>query len=234
MSRVVVYEDGGQQREVAGDEILIAVGRAPNVDGLDLAAAGIAFDTKGVTVDDSLRTTNRRVFAAGDVCSAYKFTHAADAMARIVLHNALFFGRKKASALVIPWATYTDPEVAHVGLSAREARQRGDTVTTLTVPLSEVDRAVLEDEAEGFARVHLDRRSGQILGATMVASHAGELIGEIAVAMKAGIGMGAIGFTIHPYPTQSEAWKRLGDEWNRTRLTPGVRTLLRSLLRWRR
>ena len=234
LSRVVVYESGGQQREVAGDEIFVAVGRTPNVDGLDLAAAGIASDATGVTVDDSLRTTNRRVYAAGDICSPYKFTHAADAMARIVLHNALFFGRKKASALVVPWATYTEPEVAHVGLSAKEAQRRGDTVTTLTVPLSTVDRAVLEDEAEGFARVHVDRRSGKILGATMVASHAGEMIGEITVAMRAGVGLSAIGFTIHPYPTQSEAWKRLGDEWNRTRLTPGVRTLLRSLLRWRR
>ena len=155
-------------------------------------------------------------------------------MARIVLHNALFFGRKKASALVVPWATYTDPEVAHVGLSAKDAQRHGDTVTTLTVPLSTVDRAVLEDEAEGFARVHVDRRSGKILGATMVASHAGEMIGEITVAMRAGVGLSAIGHTIHPYPTQSEAWKRLGDQWNRTRLTPGVRTLLRSLLRWRR
>jgi pyruvate/2-oxoglutarate dehydrogenase complex dihydrolipoamide dehydrogenase (E3) component len=234
LSRVMVCEYGGQQRDVVGDEILVAVGRAPNVDGLDLATAGIASDATGVIVDDSLSTTNRRVYAAGDICSAYKFTHAADAMARIVLHNALFFGRKKASALVIPWATYTDPEVAHVGLSAKDAEQRSGTVMTLTVPLSEVDRAVLEDETEGFARVHLDRRQGKILGATMVASHAGELIGEMAVAMSAHIGMSTIGLTIHPYPTQAEAWKRLGDEWNRTRLTPGVRTLLRSLLRWRR
>jgi pyruvate/2-oxoglutarate dehydrogenase complex dihydrolipoamide dehydrogenase (E3) component len=217
-----------------GDEILVAVGRAPNVDGLDLATAGIASDATGVIVDDSLSTTNRRVYAAGDICSPYKFTHAADAMARVVLHNALFFGRKRASALVIPWATYTDPEVAHVGLAAKDAEQRSGTVVTLTVPLSEVDRAVLEDETEGFARVHLDRRQGNILGATMVASHAGELISEMAVAMSANISMSKIGLAIHPYPTQAEAWKRLGDEWNRTRLTPGVRTLLRSLLRWRR
>jgi pyruvate/2-oxoglutarate dehydrogenase complex dihydrolipoamide dehydrogenase (E3) component len=233
LSRVVVYESGGRQGEAAGDAILVAVGRTPNLDGLDLAAGGIASDATGVIVDDSLRTTNPRVYAAGDVCSPYKFTHAADAMARIVLRNALLFGRTRVSALVIPRATYTDPEVAHVGLSAEEAQQRDERVTTLTVPLSEIDRAVLEDEAEGFARVHVDRR-GRILGATMVASHAGELIGEIAVAISAGIRMRAIGFTIHPYPTQSEAWKRLGDEWNRTRLTPGVRAALRWLLRWRR
>jgi pyruvate/2-oxoglutarate dehydrogenase complex dihydrolipoamide dehydrogenase (E3) component len=232
-SRVVVYECGDRQGETSGDAILVAVGRAPNVEGLDLAAAGIASDASGVIVDDCLRTSNRQVYAAGDICSRHKFTHTADAMARIVLRNALFFGRTRVSALVIPWATYTDPEVAHVGLSATEAQQRDDRVTTLTVPLSEIDRAVLEDEAEGFARVHVDRR-GKILGATMVASHAGELIGEITVAMRAGVGLDAIGLTIHPYPTQSEAWKRLGDEWNRTRLTPGVRSLLRWLLRWRR
>ncbi len=234
LSRVVVYESHGQRREIAGDALLIAVGRAVNLDGLNLAAAGIASDARGVTVTDGLRTTNRRVYAAGDVCSPYRFTHAADAMARIALRNALFFGRKKASALVIPWATYTDPEVAHVGLSAGAAAARGDGVTTLTISLRDVDRAVLEGETEGFARVHVDRRSGAILGATMAASHAGELIGEMAVAMRAGLRMSALGFTIHPYPTRSEAWKRLGDEWNRARLSPGVRTLLRALLRWRR
>ncbi len=121
-----------------------------------------------------------------------------------------------------------------MGLSAKDAARRHGAVTTLTVQLSAVDRAVLENEAQGFARVHVDSRIGKILGATMVASHAGEMIGEIAVAMRAGVGLSAIGHTIHPYPTQSEAWKRLGDEWNRARLTPRIRTLLRSLLRWRR
>jgi pyruvate/2-oxoglutarate dehydrogenase complex dihydrolipoamide dehydrogenase (E3) component len=233
-SRVIVYEAGGQQREAAGDTILVAVGRTPNVDGLGLDAAGIASDLTGVTVDDALRTTNRRVYAAGDICSRYKFTHAADAMARIVLHNALFFGRKKVSALVVPWATYTDPEVAHVGLSAKDAQARGDGVTTVSVPLSGNDRAVLEGDTEGFARIHADRRSGRILGATLVARHAGDMIGEIVVAMRAGVRLSAIADTIHPYPTQSEVWKRLGDEWNRSRLTPAVRTVLRTLLRWRR
>lgn len=234
LSRIVVYDDGGPPREIAGDQILVAVGRTPNVEGLDLAAAGIAADATGVRVDDSLRTTNPRVYAAGDICSPYKFTHAADALARVVLHNALFFGRKKASALVIPRATYTDPEVAHVGISAQDAMKRGDSVTTLTVPLSDIDRAILEGETEGFARVHVARRSGKILGATIVASHAGELIGEIAVAMSGGVSMSVVGVTIHPYPTQSEVWKRLGDAWNRTRLSPRVRSLLQTLLRWRR
>jgi pyruvate/2-oxoglutarate dehydrogenase complex dihydrolipoamide dehydrogenase (E3) component len=233
-AKVVVLEREGRAEEVIGDEILVAVGRAPNVEGLELEAAGVAAGRGGVEVDDRLRTTNRRIYAAGDVCSAFKFTHAADAMARIVIQNALFFGRKKASALVIPWTTYTDPEIAHVGLNAREARERADDVTTITVPLAEIDRAVLDGDAEGFARVHAERRSGRILGATLVAAHAGEMIGEMSLAMTAGLGLGTLSGTIHPYPTQSEAWKRAGDAWNRTRLTPRVRGVFQRFLSFRR
>src|SRR5690606_25325989 len=222
-SKVVVFERGGRREEAVGDEVLLAVGRAPNVQGLGLDVAGVKFDKTGLKVDDRLRTTNRRIYAAGDVCSAYKFTHAADAMARIVLQNALFFGRKKASALVMPWCTYTDPEIAHVGLYETEAKERGLDVTTLTVPLEEMDRAILDGEPDGFARVHVEGKSGRIVGATMVASHAGEMIGEMALAMTAGLSIGSVAKTIHPYPTQAEAWKRLGDSWNRARLTPVVR-----------
>jgi pyruvate/2-oxoglutarate dehydrogenase complex dihydrolipoamide dehydrogenase (E3) component len=230
--KVVVFERDGKQEEVAGDEILVAIGRAPNVEGLGLDSAGVAFDTSGVQVDDRLRTTNPRVYAAGDICSKYQFTHAADAMARIVLQNALFFGRKKASALVIPWCTFTDPEVAHVGLHKSEAEERGLDVATFTVALDDVDRAILDEEAEGFARVHVDGRTGRILGATMVASHAGEMIGEMALAMTAGLPISTVAKTIHPYPTQAEAWKKLGDAWNRTRLTPRVHAWLERFLRW--
>ncbi len=231
--KVVRFERDGELEEVAGDEILVAIGRAPNVEGLGLEAAGVAFDERGVKVDDRLRTTNRRIFAAGDVCSAYKFTHAADAMARIVLQNALFFGRKKASALVIPWCIYTDPEIAHVGLTEAEARERGLDVATFTVPLQEVDRAILDEEADGFARVHIDRKSGRIV-ATMVARHAGEMIGEMALAVTAGLPISTLARTIHPYPTQAEAWKRLADAWNRTHLTPRVRGFFQRLFAWRR
>jgi pyruvate/2-oxoglutarate dehydrogenase complex dihydrolipoamide dehydrogenase (E3) component len=187
-----------------------------------------------VAVNARLQTSNPRVYAAGDVCSVYKFTHAADAMARVVVENALFFGRKRASALVIPWCTYTDPEVAHVGLSAEEAGRQGHDVVTVTAELAEVDRAVLDGETEGFARVHLARRGGRILGATLVARHAGEMIGEVVLAMSAGLGIDAIGRTIHPYPTQSEVLRRLADAHRRQRLTPGVRRLLERYFRWRR
>ena len=233
-AKVLVFQRDDQEDRVVADEILVAVGRAPNLEGLELHTAGVAFDNRGVAVDDHLRTSNRRVYAAGDICSAYKFTHVADATARVVLQNALFFGRKKASALVIPWCTYTDPEVAHVGLYEKEARERGLDLTTLTVPLKEVDRAVLDGDENGFARVHAEKRSGRILGATLVARHAGEMISEIALAITAGVGLGTIAKTIHPYPTQAEAWKRLGDDWNRSRLTPRLRNLFVRYLSWRR
>ncbi len=229
--KVVSLERDGRTEDVQGDEILVAIGRAPNVEGLGLDVAGVAIGKGGVQVDDRLRTTNPRVYAAGDVCSAWKFTHAADAMARIVLQNVLFFGCKRTSALVIPWCTYTDPEIAHVGIDRPEAERRG--ALTFTVPLGEVDRAVLDREAEGFARVHLDR-GGRLLGATMVASHAGEMIGEMSLALTAGLSMKTVGATVHPYPTQAEAWKKLGDQWARTRLTPRAHGVLERVLRWRR
>jgi pyruvate/2-oxoglutarate dehydrogenase complex dihydrolipoamide dehydrogenase (E3) component len=231
--KVVVFEREGRQEEAAGEE-MVAAGRAPNVEGLELEKAGVAFGRAGVEVDDRLRTTNRRIYAAGDVCSAFKFTHAADAMARIVIQNALFFGRKKASSLVIPWATYTAPEIAHVGLYEREARERGIDVSTITVSLAEIDRAVLDGDADGFARVHADRKSGRILGATLVAAHAGEIIGEMALAVSARLKMGALASAIHPYPTQAEAWKRAGDAWNRARLTPRVHGIFQRMLSFRR
>ena len=219
---------------VVVDEILVAIGRAPNVDDLGLDQAGVAFDTKtGIRVDERLRTSNRRIYAAGDICSPYKFTHTADAMARILLANALFHGRQTTRNMVIPWVTYTSPEVAHVGLYEEEARQQGHAVNTLTVPLAEVDRALIDGETEGFARVHLKKGSDKILGATIVAAHAGEMIGEMALAISAELGLGAIGKTIHPYPTQAEILRKLADSYQRSRLTPRLKKLLKAWFRWR-
>lgn len=225
-------ETGG---ELAVDAILVSVGRAPNVDGLGLEAAGVEFDTtKGVKVDDCLRTTNPKIFAAGDICSPYKFTHAADFMARIVIQNALFFGRSKASALMIPWCTFTDPEIAHVGLYEQQARDKGIAVDTIIVELSDVDRAVLDGEDGGFLKVHVKTGSDKILGATLVARHAGDMISEITLAMVSGAGLGTLAKTIHPYPTQAEVIRKAGDIYNRTRLTPRVKRLFDILMRWKR
>lgn len=229
-------DSAGGPAEIRVDEILVAVGRAPNVEQLQLEAAEVAYDARaGVQVDDRLRTSNRRVFAAGDVCSAFKFTHAADFMARIVLQNALFpLGRARASRLVIPWCTYTSPELAHVGISQRQAEQQGIAVDTFRLEFDHVDRAILDGETDGLVMVHLKRGTDKILGATIVAGHAGEMISELALAMTHGLGLKQIGSTIHPYPTQADAIRKLGDLYNRTRLKPWIQSLLGKWFAWTR
>ncbi len=232
--KILRMERDGTTLEVVVDEILVGVGRAPNINGLGLEKAGIKFDRSGVLVSDNLQTSNPNIYAAGDICSPFKFTHTADALARILIANALFMGRQKVSALIIPWCTYTDPEIAHVGMYESDAAEKGIELTTLTVPLSDIDRAVLDGETEGFARVHLRKGSDKILGATIVARHAGEMISEFSLAITNGLGISAIGKTIHPYPTQAEVIKRLADVYNRTRLTPFVKRLLNGWLKWQR
>jgi pyruvate/2-oxoglutarate dehydrogenase complex dihydrolipoamide dehydrogenase (E3) component/uncharacterized membrane protein YdjX (TVP38/TMEM64 family) len=233
--KLVCYKAQGKEEKLAVDEILVGTGRAPNVDGLNLEAAGVQYDRrKGVLVNDGLRTTNPRIYAAGDVCLAWKFTHAADASARIVIQNALFLGRKKASALTMPWCTYTDPEVAHVGLYERDARERGVEVDTYVREFKEVDRAVLDGEEDGFVKFHVRKGRDEILGATIVARHAGEMISEISVAMAARVGLGKLASVIHPYPTQAEALRQCGDAYNRTRLTPMVKKWMGRWLAWQR
>ena len=216
------------------DALLVGVGRAPNIDGLALEKAGVAFTEQGVHVDDQLRTTNPHIYAAGDVCSARKFTHLADAQARILIANALFPARQKVSQLVVPHCTYTDPEIAQVGLTLAEADEANIAVDSFSVPLEAVDRAVLDGESEGFARVVLKKGTDRILGATLVGRHAGEMISELTLAMTSNQGLAAIGRTIHPYPTQAEAIRKLADAYNRTRLTEPVKRLMGAWLRWRR
>jgi len=235
-AKVIAYASmQGGDGEVEVDEILVGAGRAPNVEKLGLDTVGVAFDPRtGVQVDDNLRTTNPRIFAAGDVCMTHKFTHAADFAARTVIQNALFLGRKKLSALTIPWCTYTDPEVAHVGLYEHEAAARGLALQTFTVQLADVDRAIADGEEEGFVKIHVKQGSDEILGATIVARHAGEMIGELTLAMVAKVGLGKLASVIHPYPTQAEAIRKAGDAYNRTRLTPLVKRLFTTFLRWTR
>jgi len=232
--KILTIEDDGKQIEVVVDEILLSVGRAPNVENLGLEQAGVEFNRQGVKVDDGLQTTNSRIYAAGDVCSVYKFTHAADAMARIVLTNALFLKIQKVSRLTIPWCTYTEPEIAHVGLYESEIKEKNLKAETLTVSMSEVDRAILEGDEKGFARIHFVPGKGTILGATIVSSHAGESIWGICLAMAAGATMGTLSSTIHPYPTQSEVWKKLGDAYMKSKLSPLVVRILKKYLSFRR
>lgn len=229
------FEVNGGRDSVAVDEILAGAGRAPNVEGLNLETAGVDYDKReGVKVNDFLQTSNPRIYAAGDVCMKWKFTHAADFAARIVIQNALFFGRKKLSALTMPWCTYTDPEIAHVGSYEREAAERGLAVNTFIRDFKDVDRAVIDGEENGFVKIHVKKGTDEILGATIVARHAGEMIGEISVAMAAKFGLSKLASVIHPYPTQAEAVRQCGDAYNRTRLAPLVKKLFSRWLAWQR
>lgn len=228
--RMMVHSHG-QQYEITVDEILVGVGRTPNVEGLNLEGASVEYEKQGVKVNANLQTTNPRIYAAGDICSKYKFTHAADAMAQIVIQNALFphpFGLGKANVenLIMPWATFTEPEVAHVGMYEADAKAKGLEVETYTFKLDEVDRAILDGEDEGFARIHIQKGTDKVLGATVVAARAGDMIGEFSVLMKAGAGAGTLAATIHPYPTQAEVNKRVVNLWRKAHFTDRTKKIL--------
>lgn len=229
--KIIHFEREGQQLQTVVDELLVAVGRAPNVEDIGLEAAGVTFDRHGVQVNDRLQTTNSRVYAVGDVATRYKFTHTADALARIAIQNSLFFGRLKASDLVVPWCTYTSPEIAHVGLYEHDAKQQGLETETLTIPFSDVDRAVLDGAEEGFLRLHIQKGKDRILGATVVAEHAGDLLAELSLAVTAKVGLSKIAGTILPYPTQAEVIKKAADTWRRGKLTPTVQKIFALFFR---
>jgi pyruvate/2-oxoglutarate dehydrogenase complex dihydrolipoamide dehydrogenase (E3) component len=233
-NKVVVFERNGQEGEVVATELLLAMGRTANVDGLGLEEAGVEFGPRGIQVDDHLRSTNPRIFAAGDVAGSYQFTHAADAMARLVIRNAFFFGRGKVSDLTMPWSTYTDPEVAHVGLYASEAERAGCELATLRMDFNEIDRSILEGDTEGFAKVVFEKSSGKLRGATVVGAHAGELLGEMLIAVQKRMKVTELSSIIHPYPTSVSIWGRLGDQASGARLTPSVAKLLKRIIAWRR
>ena len=231
----MVLGNGGGDRTLEFDAILVAAGRKPAVKGLGLEDAGVEYDERmGVKVNDRLQTTNPNVYAVGDVASKYQFTHMADFGARLVIRNALFFGRDNFSNLIIPWATYTEPEVAHVGLYEKDLNDRDIAFATFTRKFSDVDRGIVDGEIEGFVKIHVKKGTGQILGATIVGSHAGDMISEITVAMQSGMGLGKLANVIHPYPTAAEAIRQCGDAYNRGRLTPTVKGIFNRLMAFRR
>lgn len=231
----LVLDAEGQEKVHAFDALLIATGRKPSVTGLGLEDAGVQFDARaGVVVNDKLQTTNPNIFAVGDVASRYQFTHMADFMARMVIKNALFFGRDKVSDLLIPWATYTDPEVGHVGLYEKDLKERNIPFSTFKREFSEVDRGIVDGATTGYVKIHVAKGKDQILGATIVGSHAGDMISEITVAMQSGMGLGRLASVIHPYPTAAEAIRQCGDAYNRSRLTPTIKGIFYSLMALRR
>ena len=228
----VVLENGDEH---TFDALLVATGRKPNVSGLGLEKAGVAFDPgKGIIVNDKLQTSVPHIFAVGDVATKYQFTHTADFMARMVIRNALFFGKAKFSSLLIPWCTFTDPEVAHVGLYERDFKERGIPYQTFTRYFKDVDRSIVEDKTKGFVRVHVKEKSDEILGATIVGDGAGDMISEITLAMQSETGLSKLSNVIHPYPTAAEAIRQSGDLYNKTRLTPSIKKILRGVMRIQR
>lgn len=228
-NKIVVVEHDNKEICYEVDEVFVGVGRAPNVGNMGLEIAEVQYDIRqGIQVDDRLRTTNKNIYAAGDCCMQWKFTHAADAAAQIVVQNALFKGNKKLSSLLMPWCTYTDPEIAHVGMYEEEARAKGIAVDFFKFDMAKNDRALADREGRGFVKVMVKKGTDTILGATIVATHAGEMISEITTAMIAKIGLGKLGRVIHPYPTQADAIKRVAGMYNKSRLTP----FLAKIFKW--
>ena len=224
-ARLVWVDSDGENRETVCDELLVAVGRAPNVEGLGLEQVGVRSDAGGIQVDAKLRTTNPRIFAGGDVTPAPNFTHLADAHAAVVVQNALFFPSARADRLVVPRCTYTAPEVAHAGLDRREAEEQGIALDVIDVSLEENHRALLDGEEEGFLRVLLKEGSDRVLGATVVGAGAGDLIAPLSLAVTHGVGLSRFTSTILPYPTRAEVLKRAANQWRRTRFTPRAQRL---------
>jgi len=222
----VIHFTCGGPREVTVDEILVGTGRTPNTDGLGLDMAGVNYSSEGIIVDDALRTSNSRIYAAGDICMDWKFTHAAEDAARIAVQNALFLGRRRLSVLTMPWCTYTDPAVAHVGMYEHQASTQDVSVSTYTHHWRDVDRAIVDGEEDGFVRIHTRKGMGEILGATIVARNAGDMIGEVTLAMLGGLGLGTLANVIHPYPTAGDALRRVAFEYKKTQLTPFLKRLL--------
>ena len=230
---LLVSHATGGEKTVPFDQILVAVGRAPNVNGLDLEKAGISYDKKGIKVDAYLRTSQKHIYACGDVVGPYQFTHTADFQARLILRNALFPGKSKIDYRVVPWCTFTEPEVARVGLNESEAKQNNVAYDVYQYPLSDLDRAVCDREAEGFIKVLTEKGTDQILGVTLVGSHAGDLLHELALAMHQKIGLKKVASMIHVYPTLAEVSKRIADTYQRTRLSDGTKKWLKRYFRWR-
>ena len=226
-SAKALVTDGGSRFVV--DEIFVATGRRPATEGLELERAGVRTEKGAVVVDATLRTSSRHAWAAGDVTGGLQFTHVADYMAKTVLRNALIPGSSRVDYDNVPWVTYTDPEIAHVGMSAADAEAAGGT--TYTYELDDLDRAIVDGETRGVVKISADRR-GRILGATILGSHAGELLMPLVLARKHGLKLGDVSDTIFPYPTMVEGVKRASDAYQRTRLDGTGGRILKKVITW--
>jgi pyruvate/2-oxoglutarate dehydrogenase complex dihydrolipoamide dehydrogenase (E3) component len=227
---VICGADGATER-IEGSDLLVAAGRAPNVSGMNLELAGVEFDRHGIKVDTRLRTTNKKIFAIGDAIGGYQFTHVGNYHAGIVIRNALFRLPAKVDYRALPWVTYTDPELAHVGLTEAQANKDGLAVEVLRWPFKENDRAQAERQTEGSIKVCVGK-GGRILGASIVGAHAGELILPWVLAIRQKHKISALANVIVPYPTLGEVSKRAAGGYYTPKLfSPRTRWLVRQLAR---
>ena len=209
----VVVKQGDRRRTIEADALLVATGRKPNVEGLNLEAAGIAYTEKGITVDDRCRTNQSHIFAVGDVTGRYQFTHMSEHMAKIAATNAILKLPSKIDTAHVPWVTYTEPELAHIGASEAQLKKEGESYQVYRFPYDKIDRAITESETTGLIKVYAKKWTGKILGASILGAGAGDLICEFAVAMKGGVTLREIADTIHPYPTLGLGVRRAADQW---------------------
>ncbi|MFB6247021.1 MAG: NAD(P)/FAD-dependent oxidoreductase [Salinibacter sp.] len=228
---VTLHTGGG--RTVKTDALLLSTGRAANVDGLNLEAAGVEYTRKGVTVSDRCRTSQSHIYAAGDVTGRYQFTHMSNHMAKVAVTNALLKVPSKMDIDHVPWVTYTEPELAHVGARADQLDADGVSYETYRFPYSKLDRALTEGETTGQIKVHAKGLTGTILGASVLGSHAGELITSFAIAMRNGVTLRNIGDTIHPYPAWGEGVRRVADQWYVQKQSPLFTKALQTVFGYR-
>jgi dihydrolipoamide dehydrogenase len=230
---ITVTATAGDTHTIEGDALLLAAGRAANVDGLNLDAAGVDCTRNGVTVNDRCRSSQSHIYAIGDVTGRYQFTHMSNHMAKIAVTNALLKVPSSIEAAYVPSVTYSDPELAHVGAAASELDEDGTSYETYRFPYSKLDRAITEGETNGLIKVHATSFSGKILGASVLGAHAGELITSLTIAMRNGVTLRNIGDTIHPYPAWGEGTRRVADQWYVQKQSVTVTKVLQTLFRYR-
>ncbi len=223
----------GEQGPVQADALLLATGRTANVDGLHLDAAGIDYTRQGITVDDRCRTSQGHIYAVGDVTGRYQFTHMSNHMAKVAVTNALLKVPSKIDADHVPWVTYTEPELAHVGAHAADLDEQGVSYETYRFPYDQLDRAITESETTGQIKVHATSLTGTILGASVLGERAGELITAFTIAMRNGVTLRNIGDTIHPYPAYGEGVRRVADQWYVQKQSPTFTKVLQSVFGYR-
>jgi pyruvate/2-oxoglutarate dehydrogenase complex dihydrolipoamide dehydrogenase (E3) component len=235
----VSQEDGtitilaGEQGPVKADAMLLATGRTANVDGLNLDAAGIDYTRQGITVDDRCRTSQGHVYAVGDVTGRYQFTHMSNHMAKVAVTNALLKVPSTIDSDHVPWVTYTEPELGHVGAHASDLDAQGISYETYRFPYDQLDRAITEGETTGQIKVHATSLTGKILGASVLGERAGELITAFTIAMRNGVTLRNLGDTIHPYPAYGEGVRRVADQWYVQKQSPTVTTVLQTVFGYR-